>query len=320
MWKTVVRRILIMIPQILILSILVFVLANFMPGDPFTGMIDPTMDGAQLEALRELHGLNDPLPIRYFNWFTSAMSGDFGRSFTQQTPVASLIGQRAVNSLRLGLVSTLITYAIAIPFGVLAGRYNDSWFDRFVMVYNYVSFAIPLFVLALVISFVFGYRLGWFPNRGTVSASLAPGTMAYYTDMARRLILPGFAGGILGTVSVTQILRSEVIDAKTKDYVRTARSKGVPVNKVYSKHIFRNAFLPIASTIGFTIVTMLNGSVFIEIIFAYTGMGQLFLSSINARDYPVVITLVLLYGIISIVGSLISDIVMSIVDPRIRID
>lgn len=320
MWKTVVRRLLLMIPQIIILSVIVFALANFMPGDPFTGLIDPTMDGAQIEAMREAAGLNDPLPIRYFNWITNALRGDFGRSFTYRTPVSGLIGQRAINSLRLGLVSTLLTYLIAIPFGMFAGRYNDSWFDRFVMIYNYVSFAIPLFVLALIISFVFGYRLGWFPNRGTVSATLTPGTIAYYRDMASRLVLPGFAGGILGTVSITQILRSEVIDAKTKDYVRTARSKGVPVKKVYSKHIFRNAFLPIASTIGYTIVTMLNGSIFIEQVFAYTGMGTLFLGSITGRDYPVVITLVLLYGIISIVGSLVSDIVMSLVDPRIRID
>lgn len=320
MWKTIVRRLILMIPQILILSILVFVLASFMPGDPFTGQIGPDVDPTQIEALREAAGLNDPLPVQYFNWITNAMRGDFGRSFTYQTPVAGLIGQRAVNSLRLGLVSTLFTYAIALPFGMLAGRYNDSWFDRFVMVYNYVSFAIPLFVLALVMVFVFGYRLGWFPTRGSVSASLRPGNLDYYLDMGYRLILPAFTSGILGTVSITQILRSEVIDSKTKDYVRTARSKGVPVKKVYSKHIFRNAFLPIASSIGFTIVTMLNGSIFVEQIFAYTGMGTLFLGSITGRDYPIVTTLVLLYGVISIIGSLISDLVMSLVDPRIRID
>lgn len=320
MWKTVLRRVLIMIPQIIILSIIVFTLANFMPGDPFTGSFGPDVDPTQIEAMREAAGLNDPLPVQYVNWVRNALTGDFGRSFTYRTPVTGLIGQRFINSLRLGLVSTLITYIIAITFGVIAGRYNDSWFDRFVMIYNYVSFAIPLFVLALIISFIFGYRLGWFPNRGTVAANLDPGTWAYYRDMASRLVLPGFAGGILGTVSVTQILRSEVIDAKTKDYVRTARSKGVPVRKVYSKHILRNAFLPVASTIGFTILTMLNGSVFIETVFAYSGMGELFIRSITGRDYPVVVTLVLLFGIISIVGSLVSDIIMSLVDPRIRID
>ncbi|WP_347298325.1 oligopeptide ABC transporter permease [Dolosigranulum savutiense] len=320
MWKTVVRRLLIMIPQILLLSILVFVVAEFMPGDALTGLIDPNIDPARLEELREQMGLNDPLPVRYFDWITNALKGDFGRSFTYKVPVSRIIGARAINSIRLGFVSLFFAYVIALPFGLLSGRYDDSWFDRFVLIYNYISYAIPTFVLALLMLFIFGYQLGWFPTGGTVDIRLEPGTWAYYKDMIYRLILPGFTGGVLGTVGVTQILRSEVIDAKSRDYVRTARSKGVPIGKVYSKHIFRNAFLPIASSIGFVIVGLLSGSIFIEQIFTYSGMGTLFLGSINGRDYPVVITLVLLYGVISIISSLISDIIMSLVDPRIRID
>ncbi|QDO91194.1 oligopeptide ABC transporter permease [Dolosigranulum pigrum] len=320
MWKTVVRRLLIMIPQILLLSILVFVVAEFMPGDALTGLIDPNIDPARLEELREQMGLNDPLPVRYFDWITNALKGDFGRSFTYKVPVSRIIGARAINSIRLGFVSLFFAYAIALPFGLLSGRYDDSWFDRFVLLYNYISYAIPTFVLALLMLFIFGYQLDWFPTGGTVDIRLEPGTWAYYKDMIYRLILPGFTGGVLGTVGVTQILRSEVIDAKSRDYVRTARSKGVPIGKVYSKHIFRNAFLPIASSIGFVIVGLLSGSIFIEQIFTYSGMGTLFLGSINGRDYPVVITLVLLYGVISIISSLISDIIMSLVDPRIRID
>jgi peptide ABC transporter, permease protein len=309
-----------MIPQILLLSILVFVVAEFMPGDALTGLIDPNIDPARLEELREQMGLNDPLPVRYFDWITNALKGDFGRSFTYKVPVSRIIGARAINSIRLGFVSLFFAYAIALPFGLLSGRYDDSWFDRFVLLYNYISYAIPTFVLALLMLFIFGYQLGWFPTGGTVDIRLEPGTWAYYKDMIYRLILPGFTGGVLGTVGVTQILRSEVIDAKSRDYVRTARSKGVPIGKVYSKHIFRNAFLPIASSIGFVIVGLLSGSIFIEQIFTYSGMGTLFLGSINGRDYPVVITLVLLYGVISIISSLISDIIMSLVDPRIRID
>lgn len=320
MWKTVVRRLLLMIPQVFLLSILVFVVANFMPGDPFTGLIDPNMDPAQIEVMREAAGLNDPLPVRYFDWITNALQGDFGRSFTYRIPVSTIIGQRAANSIRLGMVSIFFSYLIALPFGLLSGRFKDSWFDRLVLLYNYISFAIPTFVLALLMVFIFGYRLGWFPTRGTVNVNLPTGSFEYYLSMLYRLILPGFTSGVLGTVSITQTLRSEVIDTKTRDFVRTARSKGVPVGKVFSKHIFRNSFLPIASSIGFIIVTLLNGSIFVEQIFAYNGMGVLFLNSITGRDYPIVISLVLLYGMIAIVGSLISDIVMSIVDPRIRID
>lgn len=320
MWKTVLRRLLTMIPQIILLSIIVFVVAREMPGDAFTGMIDPNVDPAQIEALREAAGWNDPVPVQYVRWIGDVLQGDFGRSYAQQVPVTTLIGGRAANSLRLGIVSTFFTYLIALPFGMFAGRFNNSWFDRFVVIYNYVSYAIPTFVLALLMVFIFGYRLGWFPTFGSKNVTLTAGTFDYYWDMFYRLLLPGFTGGILGTASTTQTLRSEVIDAKTQDYVRTARSKGVPEGKIFSKHIFRNAVLPIASSFGFIFSSLLSGSVFIEQIFAFNGMGDLFITSINARDYSVVITLTLLYGILAILGSLISDIALSLADPRIRID
>lgn len=320
MWKTVVRRFLVMIPQIIILSMIVFALAHFMPGDALTGKLDPNIDPAQLEALRDAAGWNDPLPQQYFRWLGNVFQGDFGRSYAQQVPVTTLIGSRAANSIRLGLVSTFFTYIIALPLGLLAGRYNGTWFDRIVMIYNYVSFAIPTFVLALIMVFIFGYRLGWFPTRGSVDVSLVAGSASYYWDMFYRLILPGFVGGVLGTASTTQTLRNEVIDAKTQDYVRTAKSKGVPEGKIYTRHIFRNAFLPIASSIGFIFSRLLNGSVFVERIFAFNGMGDLFITSIGGRDSAVIITLVLLYGMIAIFGSLVSDIVLSLADPRIRID
>ena len=320
MWKTVLRRLLTMIPQIILLSIIVFVVAKEMPGDAFTGMIDPNVDPAQIEALREAAGWNDPVPVQYVRWIGDVLQGDFGRSYAQQVPVTTLIGGRAANSLRLGIVSTFFTYLIALPFRMFAGRFNNSWFDRFVMIYNYVSYAIPTFVLALLMVFIFGYRLGWFPTFGSKNVSLTAGTFEYYWDMFYRLILPGFTGGVLGTASTTQTLRSEVIDAKTQDYVRTARSKGVPEGKIFSKHIFRNAVLPIASSFGFIFSSLLSGSVFIEQIFAFNGMGDLFITSINARDYSVVITLTLLYGILAILGSLISDIALSLADPRIRTD
>ena len=320
MWKTVLRRLLTMIPQIILLSIIVFVVAKEMPGDAFTGMIDPNVDPAQIEALREAAGWNDPVPVQYVRWIGDVLQGDFGRSYAQQVPVTTLIGGRAANSLRLGIVSTFFTYLIALPFGMFAGRFNNSWFDRFVVIYNYVSYAIPTFVLALLMVFIFGYRLGWFPTFGSKNVTLTAGTFDYYWDMFYRLLLPGFTGGILGTASTTQTLRSEVIDAKTQDYVRTARSKGVPEGKIFSKHIFRNAVLPIASSFGFIFSSLLSGSVFIEQIFAFNGMGDLFITSILSRDSAVIITLVLLYGVIAILGSLVSDIVLSLVDPRIRID
>ena len=320
MWKTIVRRFLIMIPQLFVLSLIIFILAKFMPGDPFTGMITPDTDPTRIEELRERYGLNDPWYQQYARWIGNAVQGDFGQSYTFKRDVGDLIGERALNTFWLSLVSVIMLYVIAIPLGVLAGRYHNSWLDRSIILYSFISYAIPTFILALLFLFFFGYTLEWFPKSGTVDIKYDPGTFGYVMNKLYHILLPAFTYAVLGTTSVIQYLRSEIIDAKVQDYVRTARSKGIPMKKVYSRHIFRNSLLPIAAFLGFTITGLLAGSVFIETIFGYHGMGQLFISSITSRDYSVITALVMLYGFLALLGSLLSDIIMSIVDPRIRIE
>ncbi|MFO8069779.1 MAG: ABC transporter permease [Alkalibacterium sp.] len=319
MWKTIIRRLLLMIPQILILSILIFIIADFMPGDPFTGLIDPNLDPAQIEAMRESYGLNDPLPVKYVRWMTNAFQGDFGRSFNYQQPVTAVIAGRLGNTVRLSLLSVILTYAVGLPLGIVAGRYNESVVDKTILVYNFVSFAVPIFVLALLMVWIFGYNLNWFPARGSVDIAATTQWEIWWSQLYH-LLLPSITIAILGTTSIIQFLRSEIIDAKVSDYVKTARSKGVPIQKVYTKHIFRNASLPIASGFGFTIVSLFSGSIFIEQIFTYRGMGYLFLQSINTRDYSVIFVLVLFYGFLALIGTLLSDLILMAVDPRIRID
>ncbi|WMM25718.1 ABC transporter permease [Tissierella sp. MB52-C2] len=321
MWKTILRRVLLMIPQIIILSIIVFILGQMMPGDPFTGLITPDMDPLVIAELREKAGLNDPLPVQYKNWITKILTkGDFGLSYTYKMPVATLIGSRAINTLWLSLLTLVLTYLIAIPLGMYAGRYNNSAFDKGVIIYNFVSYAIPQFILALILLAIFGYKLGWFPTTGSVEIGVQKGTFAYFLSKLHYMILPAITAAVLRTTGTIQYLRNEVIDAKTQDYVKTARSKGVPIDKVYSHHIFRNSLLPIAAFFGFTITGLLGGAVFIETIFSYSGMGELFISSITSRDYSVMNTLVLLFGVLTLFGSLLSDVIMTIVDPRIRIE
>lgn len=295
-------------------------MAKFMPGDPFTGMITPETDPTRIEELREKHGLNDPWYEQYIRWIGNAAQGDFGMSYTFKRDVGALIGERAVNTFWLSLASVIILYAIAIPLGVLAGRYHNSWLDRSIILYSFVSYAIPTFILALLFLFFFGYTLGWFPTSGSVDIKYDPGTFGYIMSKIYHMLLPAITYAVLATTTVIQYLRSEIIDAKTQDYVRTARSKGIPMKKVYSRHIFRNSLLPIAAFLGFTITGLLGGSIFIETIFGYPGMGQLFISSITSRDYSVITALVMLYGFLALLGSLLSDIIMSIVDPRIRIE
>lgn len=320
MWKTILRRALVMIPQLFILSILIFVLAKLMPGDPFTGLITPNTDPAVIEELRRKAGLYDPWHIQYINWMKRALQGDFGMSYAYKVPVRTLIGERAGNTFVLSLLSATLTYCIAIPLGMLAGRYQNSKLDKIVTFYNYVSYAIPTFVLSLLMLWFFGYKVGLFPTTGSVSLGVTKGTFAYYIDRLHHILLPAITYALLATTTTIQYLRNEVIDAKNLDYVKTARSKGVPENKVYSKHIFRNSILPIAAFFGYTITGLLGGSIFIERIFSYPGMGGLFISSIMSRDYSVVTSLILLFGFLTLVGSLLSDIILSIVDPRIRIE
>lgn len=320
MWKTIVRRVLLMIPQLFILSIIVFILAKLMPGDPLTGLISPKVDPNMIEQLRIKAGYYDPWYIQYVRWMKNALQGDFGMSYNYKLPVTQVLGPRAVNTFALSLLSLVIMYVFSIPIAIIAGKRQGSRFDKAVVFSNFLVFAIPSFVMYLFFILIFGYKLKIFPTIGSVNAALAKGSFAYYMSKLYHMIMPAICIAIISSVGTIQYLRNEVIDAKSQEYVKTARSKGVPMKKVYSRHIFRNSLLPIAAFFGFQISGLLGGSVIAESIFNFQGMGKFFLEAINSRDYSVVTTLILLFGFLSLLGSLISDITMSIVDPRIRIE
>ncbi|ANU22696.1 oligopeptide ABC transporter permease [Planococcus donghaensis] len=319
MWKLIVRRTLITIPQIIVLSLLVFILAQAMPGDALTGLIDPSIDPATIEAMRERLGLNNPWYVQYMDWIKGVMQGDFGQSFRFKMPVSDLIGARMINTLWLSLATLILTYLIAIPLGIISGRFNDTWLDRAITGYTYIGFAAPLFIFALVMLFVFGFQLGWFPTSGSVTPGTTPGTFEYFISKVNHLLLPALSMALITTVSTVQYLRSEIIDTKQKDFIVTARAKGASESRVYNRHVLRNSLLPIAAFFGYEITGLIGGTIFIENIFGYPGMGELFLSSISLRDYSVMTALVLLFGLAAIIGALLSDIILSLVDPRIRI-
>lgn len=318
MWKTVLRRVLVMIPQLLILSFLVFALAKMMPGDPFTGQINPNLDPKQIIRLKHELGLYDPVPVQYTRWLVNLFHGDLGQSYIQRVPVTSLIADRAVNTFWLSLLTTVLTYVLAVPMGIIAGRHQDEWQDQGIQIFNYVTFAIPGFVFYILGIWLFGFVLGWFPITGSVSASVS-GFWEVLGSRFYHMVLPALLFSLITTTSIVQYLRTGIVDNKVEDYVRTARSKGVPENVVFDKHILRNSLLPIAAFMGTTITGLLGGSMIIESVFSYPGMGKLFLDSISERDYTTLTALILLFGILTLVGNLLSDIIMSIIDPRIRI-
>ncbi|MGP4072358.1 oligopeptide ABC transporter permease [Piscibacillus sp. B03] len=319
MWKFIVRRLLITTPQIILLSIIVFILAKLMPGDALTGLIDPNIKPERIAEMREKLGLNNPWHVQYKDWVVGALQGDFGQSFKYKMPVSDLIWQRVVNTFWLSLVSTIMIYAIGLPLGIISGRYNDKLIDQLITGYTYIGFATPIFIFGLVALWVFGFMLGWFPTGGSVAPGLEPGSLQYILSKLHHLLLPSLSIALIGTVGTVQYLRSEIIDTKQRDFILTARAKGASESRVYNRHIFRNSILPIAAFFGYEIVNLINGTVFIERIFSYPGMGNLFIESIMLRDFSVVTALVLLSGILAILGALLSDIILSIVDPRIRI-
>lgn len=319
MWKFTLRRIVTMIPQVLLLSIIVFVLAKMMPGDALTGMVDPNIDPNTIAEKREALGLNDPWYEQYTRWLGGVLHGDLGQSFHFKMDVSELVWQRIVNSFWLSVFTLVLTYLIAIPLGITSGRYNDSWADRLITGYTYVGFAMPIFIFALVMLWVFGFYLDLFPTGGSIEPGIEPGTFEYIMSKIYHMLLPALSMALITTVSTVQYLRSEIIDTKQKDFILTARAKGASETRVYNRHILRNSLLPIAAFLGYEITGLIGGSIFIENIFSYPGMGQLFLSSISLRDYSVVTSLVLLFGMLTIIGGLLSDIILSLVDPRIRI-
>jgi peptide/nickel transport system permease protein len=318
MWKTIIRRLLIMIPQLFIVSILVFLLAKMMPGDPFSGMIGPNTDPATVAALREKAGLNDPWWQQYLHWMGNALRGDFGQSYQLHQPVSRIIGARLGNTVWLSIISVVLTYLLAIGMALIAARRENSKTDRFLLFYNSAILSMPAYLFYLFGIFVFGYVLGWFPTSGTVSPDTT-GAVAIFFDRIYHMILPASIVALIGTTGIFSYLRSGILDESRQDYVKLARAKGVPEKRIFSKHILRNAFLPIASTMGYSIVGVFGGMVFAETIFSFPGIGSLFTQSLISRDYTIVTTLVLFNGALAVIGGLLSDIIMSLVDPRIRI-
>ncbi|HLR52941.1 MAG TPA: oligopeptide ABC transporter permease [Candidatus Avamphibacillus sp.] len=319
MWKFTVRRILIMIPQLILLSLLIFIMAQMMPGDALTGLIDPSIDPEALEQQRERLGLNNPWHVQYADWVSGVMQGDFGQSFRFKMPVTDLLWDRMINTFWLSLATLIITYIIAIPLGIVSGRYNDTWADQMITGYTYVGFATPLFIFGLLMLWIFGFYFGWFPTGGSVAPGLESGTFEYVLSKLNHLLLPSIAMSLIATVNTVQYLRNDIIDTKQKDFIITARSKGAPESRVYNRHILRNSLLPIAAFFGYELTGLIGGTIFIETIFSYPGMGQLFIESITLRDYSVVTAATLLFGIAAVLGALISDIILSLIDPRIRI-
>lgn len=321
MLKYILRRVLGMIPMLFLVSVVVFTLAKLMPGDPFSGEIDPTNTNPQyIEEMREKLGYNDPIPKQYIRWVTDFVQGDFGKSVRYKMPVRDIILEKIPNTLFLGVSSIIITYILALAMGIYAGRKPHTLTDHLIGGANYFGLAIPSFVAGVFAIYFFAFQLDWFPSNGSVDITVTEGTLEYWISKLQHVVMPAFILGALSTASYTQFLRNDIIENSHKDFVRTARAKGTRESKIYNVHILRNSIIPLITFLGFDFVSVISGAIITETIFTYPGIGQLFLESVTASDYPIMMTLAMMFSFLTLVGNLVADILYGVVDPRIRLD
>ena len=321
MVQTIIRRLLIMIPQLFVIAVVTFLLGYLLPGDFVSQHIGEEFTWQEIQHMREVLGLDAPWYEQFLRWFTAVIQGDFGTSRIHHRSVTSVIGDRIMNTVWLSLATTLVLIPLSVSLGILAGRFHGGKMDKGILTYGFVGMSLPNIVLGLL--FIWLVALGWgiLPARGSIDPLVAAfgDDFQIFVSRVRHLILPVLSIALGGGIGLIYMLRSQIIDGKSSDYATTARSKGVPERVIFNRHILRNSLIPFATTFGFLIVGLFSGTIFIETIFGYPGMGMLFITSINQQDFPVANILILFYAILSVIGILLSDIALTIIDPRIRV-
>ncbi|NEW05023.1 ABC transporter permease [Paenibacillus sp. SYP-B3998] len=311
------KRLIYMVVILFAASFLIFSLYALTPGDFISGNIKLTPE--RKAELRAIYGLNKPLLERYALWMKNAFHGDFGFSMAQQQPVLKLFNQYVWNSFLLAIVSTFLTWLIAVIVGVVAAYKQYSWFDTIVMIVIFAAMSIPSFFIGLYLIKVLAVDLKWLPPGGMLTTGSNATGIAYLKEVLKHMTLPVIVMTLLGLGSLTRYFRSNMIDVIKQDYIRTARAKGLKEGKVLFTHALRNALLPAITLVGFELPALFGGSLIIEKIFNWPGIGQLYMQSFALRDYPLLMGFTMFIAILTVIGTLISDILYHVADPRVRL-
>lgn len=298
-------------------SLLIFCLYALTPGDFITGNIK--LSPERKAELRELYGLNKPLLERYIVWMNNAFHGNFGYSLDKQQPVLTLFNQYVWNSFLLAIVSTFLTWLIAVIIGVIAAYKQYSWFDTLVMVGIFAAMSIPSFFIGLFLIKILAVDFKWLPPGGMLTTGSNATGVAYLKEVIHHMTLPVIVMTLLGVGSLTRYFRSNMIDVIQQDYIRTARAKGLSERKVLFTHALRNALLPAITLVGFELPALFGGSLIIERIFNWPGIGQLYMQSFTVRDYPLLMGFTMFIAVLTVIGTLLSDILYHVADPRVKI-
>lgn len=318
MIKYIFKRLLNLIPVLLIISILLFGLTKIMPGDPAQMMIPQTIKSQEerermIAEINERYGFNKSLPEQYIGWLTKTVTGELGWSTKYERPVTQVLWEPIRNTLILNLGATVIAFILSVIIGIKSAVNRGGFFDKFFQVFSLAGISLPTFFIAMLLIYLFALRLRWLPGGGMPRSE----TLA---EWAKYLVLPTITLTIGSLASTSRYVRNAMIDSLSMDYIKTARAKGVSERRVIYKHAFRNALIPVVTVVAWSITGLLSGAAITETIFAYKGIGKYFIESVLARDYNTVMALNMMYALLSVFGNLLMDIGYSLVDPRVRLE
>lgn len=307
------RRLLQGVLVIVLIAVVTFFLINLAPGGP-SSAVSFERTAQEREALLRQFGLDRPVTERFWDWFTSAVRGDLGISLNQGLPVATLLKQRIGNTVNLALAALVLATVVGVLLGVVAALNRNRWPDWIASGISTLGMSIPGFWLGIIAIIVFSVQLGWLPSAGMFTV----GRQDNLLDRLRYLVMPASVLAFTLLPNIVQVTRAALLEVLSSDFIRTARAKGLSQRVILVKHTFRNALVPILAMLGLITTVLFSGSVVIESVFGWAGLGRLAIEAANGRDYPVVLGVTLLAGAIVVVVNIVTDILYAIVDPRVR--
>jgi peptide/nickel transport system permease protein len=306
------RRVVLAILTLFLISLIVFLGVEALPGDAATAYLGQSATPESLNALREEFGLYAPVHERYLAWLGGILQGDLGTSMVRRNPVSEVIGNQLRNTVVLAAAAALIGIPLAILLGVVAGLTRDKWPDIFVSTSSIVGMTLPGFVTATILIFIFAIRLEWFP-----AITMVP-TDASVGELLPNIVLPIITLTFIMVAHILRLVRTNMIDVMTSDYVQMARLKGVPSRRIVFKHALPNAMLPTINVVALTLAWLIGGIAVIETVFNYPGIGKLMVNSINDRDFPTVMAIAIVLAIVYITFNLFADLLTLVLNPRLR--
>jgi peptide/nickel transport system permease protein len=332
MGRYIVRRLLAAVPVLIGLSILLFAYIRILPGDPCVAILGQHRTPEACAALRVNLGLDLPLWQQYITYLFKTLSGDFGASVVNSQPFLAEFLTRFPGTIELTIGALIFSIGVGIPLGRLAARKVGGWLDGLITGVSLFGVSIPVFVLGLALVVIFGVILGWLPTQGRIDArarfdatsgillidTLLAGRLDLFVDVVRHLILPSIALGSIPLAIIARITRASVIEVANEDYVRTARAKGLKEKTVDTRHVMRNAWLPVTTVVGLQIGGLLGGAVLTETVFVWNGVGRWVVDAIENHDYPIVQSTILVFAVIFLIVNLIVDVGYALLNPKIR--